>query len=65
MKPPSAKPYTVDSGVEEWLDYARIVKILKGLNYNGGVSIVYEGESDPIDSMRKAADYLRYLWQQD
>ena len=60
-----AKFYHIDSGVEEWLDYARIIKILKGLNYNGGVSIVYEGGSDPIDSMRKAADYLRYLWQQD
>jgi len=55
------KFYHIDSGVEEWLDYPQIVQILKGLNYNGGISIVYEGESDPIESMRKAAVYLRSL----
>ena len=58
---PNFDCYHIDSGVEEWLDYSRIVHILKDLNYNGGISIVYEGESDPIESMRKAAVYLRSL----
>jgi sugar phosphate isomerase/epimerase len=55
------KFYHIDSGVEEWLDYPRILEILRGINYNGCISIVYEGQSDPIDSMRKATSYLRSL----
>ena len=57
-----AKFYQIDSGVEEWLDYPRILDILRAQNYNGCISIVYEGESDPIESMRKAASYLRSIF---
>jgi sugar phosphate isomerase/epimerase len=55
------KFYMIDSGVEEWLDYPRILDILRGIGYNGCLSIVYEGESDPTESMRKAANYLRSI----
>ena len=55
------KFYHIDSGIEEWLDYPRVLDILRGVGYNGPLSIVYEGESDPIESMRKAGDYLRSL----
>ena len=55
------KFYHIDSGIEEWLDYPRVLDILRGVGYNGPLSIVYEGESDPIESMRKAGDYLRTL----
>ena len=53
--------YQIDSGVEEWLDYPRVLEILRGVDYNGCLSIVYEGESDPVDSMRKARSYLESL----
>ena len=55
------KFYHIDSGVEEWLDYPRILDILVEVGYNGPLSVVYEGESDAIDSMEKAAKYLRPL----
>jgi len=56
------KFYRVESGREEWLDYERIVGILKGAGYNGCLSIVYEGdEEDRVDAVRKAADHLREL----
>jgi sugar phosphate isomerase/epimerase len=38
-----AKLYRIKSGQEEWLDYERIVRILRGVKYNGFVSLVYEG----------------------
>ena len=37
-----AKIYKIDSGQEEWLDYKRIMGILRGVNFNGNVSIVFE-----------------------
>lgn len=55
------KFYQIDSGVEEWLDYPRILEILQGLGYNGCLSVVYEGQSDPIECMRKARIYLESL----
>ncbi len=55
------KFYRIDSGVEEWLDYPRILGILRGVGYNGCFSIVYEGQSDRVESMRKAGNYLRSL----
>ena len=56
------KFYKIESGVEEWLDYERIAGILKKVNYNGCISIVYEGEhEDRVDQVRKAANYLRTL----
>lgn len=55
------KFYEIDSGVEEWLDYPRVLDILRGVGYNGCLSVVYEGQSDPIESMRKARNYLESL----
>ena len=56
------KFYEIESGVEKLLDYERIVPIIKKNNYNGCISIVYEGKAeDRIDQVRKAAKYLREL----
>ncbi|MDE0301571.1 MAG: TIM barrel protein [Candidatus Poribacteria bacterium] len=55
------KFYRIDSGVEEWLDYPRIIDIFVEVGYNGTLSVVYEGESDAINSMEKAAKHLRTI----
>jgi sugar phosphate isomerase/epimerase len=41
-----AKLYRLRSGKEEWLDYSRIFRILRRVQYNGFVSLVYEGWKD-------------------
>ena len=58
-----AKFYRVASGVEEWLDYPRILKILKGVDYNGWMSVVYEGwDAEPAaTAVPKAVEHLRTL----
>jgi hypothetical protein len=56
------KFYKIESGKEEWLDYDRIAGILKKINYNGSISIVYEGQQeDRVEQVRLAAVYLREL----
>ena len=56
------KFYRNDTGTEEWLDYPRIMAILKGVGYNGPLSIVYEGQAqDRVEAVRKAAAELRGL----
>ena len=60
-----AKIYKIDNGWEEWLDYARIFKILRQNEFNGTVSIVLEGGQPPrnrVDAqecIKLAADHLR------
>ena len=45
----------------KWLDYERIVALIKTANYNGCISIVYEGEhQDRVEQIRLAAAYLRH-----
>ena len=60
-----AKFYKIDSGREEWLDYGRIVDILKEVNYNGAMGIAFEGgtinECDDREVMRRAAAHLHEL----
>ena len=60
-----AKFYKIDSGCEEWLDYGRIVGILKEANYNGTMGIAFEGgtinDCDDREVMRRAAAHLRQL----
>ena len=59
-----AKIYKIDSGREEWLDYRRIMTILKSANFNGNMSIVFEDRGNRCDyahSIALAAGYLRTL----
>lgn len=50
-------------GGGEWysldLDYDRIVKILKDVNYHGYISIEFEGKEDPKTGVRKSVELLR------
>lgn len=57
------KIYRIQSGVEEWLDYPRIFEILRGVNYNGWLSVVYEGQDAEAEAtaVPKAVRYLRGL----
>jgi L-ribulose-5-phosphate 3-epimerase len=57
------KIYRIQSGVEEWLDYPRILKILRGVNFNGWLSVVYEGQDVEAEAtaVPKAVHYLRKL----
>lgn len=59
-----AKIYKIDSGREEWLDYERIVDILRKVDFNGNMSIVYEGQGNQcsdLEAIGLAVDYLRGL----
>ncbi len=59
-----AKIYKIDSGREEWIDYERVLRILKGVNYNGCMSIVFEGEGnrcEDAEAIGLAAGHLREL----
>jgi len=59
-----AKIYQIDTGVETYLDYPRILALLKEFNYNGNLSIVYEGSEGRNTCTREegialATKYLR------
>ena len=56
-----AKLYRLRSGKEEWLDYDRIFKILRGVKYNGFVCLVYEGwtEMDAPHAVPIGVKFLR------
>ena len=60
-----AKFYKIDSGKEEWLDYERIIDILRGVDFNGAVSVVFEGKDvndcDDKEVIRLSAQHLRDL----
>ena len=57
------KIYRIRSGAEEWLDYPRIFGILKGVDFNGWCSVVYEGQDAEAEAaaVPKAVKYLRSL----
>ncbi|HLJ92598.1 MAG TPA: sugar phosphate isomerase/epimerase family protein, partial [Gemmataceae bacterium] len=55
-----AKLYRLRSGKEEWLDYDRIFKILRSVQFNGFVSLVYEGWSD-MDAMHAVPAGVKFL----
>jgi hypothetical protein len=55
-----AKLYCLRGGKEEWLDYPRIFKTFRKVNYNGFVSLVYEGWSD-MDPMHAVPIGTRFL----
>jgi len=56
-----AKVYRIASGEEAWLNYPRIFDILNGVDYNGWVSIVFEGQDEEGEetAVPKAVKYLR------
>jgi len=60
-----AKLYRVRSGKEEWLDYDRIFKILRGVKYKGFVCLVYEGwqDMDAMHAVPKGVKFLRSYTQ--
>ena len=56
-----AKIYRIASGSEAWLDYDRIMKIVKSVGFNGWMSVVFEGqdELDEPTAVPLAAAFLR------
>ena len=59
-----AKFYKIDSGREEWLDYERIVEIISKVDFNGNISIVFEGQGNQCsdrEAIGLAVAYLRGL----
>lgn len=60
-----AKFYKIDSGREEWLDYERIIGILRRVDFNGAVSVVFEGKDyndcDDKEVVRRSVQHLREL----
>ncbi len=56
-----AKIYEVQDGRETSLDYDRIFQTLRGVGYNGWVSLVYEGQDDERASITAAVPVLRRL----
>jgi len=57
------KIYRIQTGEEQWLDYPRIFEILRNVDYNGWLSIVYEGQDveEEATAVPKAVKYLRKL----
>ncbi len=59
-----AKIYRVETGREEWIDYERVVGILKGAGFDGTVSIVLQNQTEGLantEAVRLAAGHLREL----
>ena len=58
-----AKIYKIDSGREEFLDYDRILAILRSVGYNGTLGLVFElGERNACgyeEAVALAVDHLR------
>lgn len=54
-----AKLYRIATGREESLDYDTIFQTIRGVRYNGWISLVYEGRDDPIEVIPLGVRYLR------
>ena len=55
-----AKVYDLDeSGREKWIDYDRVFGILRKVNFNGFISMIYEGKEDKFTVIPKAIRLLR------
>ncbi len=57
-----AKIYKIDLGREEWIDYERVMGILRGVGYNGSMCICFEGQGNKYgedECMRLAVSHLR------
>lgn len=55
------KIYRIASGDEAWLDYDRILPIIKAAGFNGWMSIVFEGQDEmpEPDAVPLAVDFFR------
>jgi len=60
-----AKFYLSKSSCEDWLDYPRIIDILKDVNFRGPLSIVYEprGKIPSTEALPIAVKYLTKLFK--
>ncbi len=58
-----AKIYRIASGEEKWLDYDRIMPIIRDAGFNGWMSIVFEGqdELDESAAVPMAVTYIRSM----
>ena len=58
-----AKIYRISNGMETWLDYDRIMKILTKIKYNGWLSVVYEGQDaeSEITGVPKSVIFIRNI----
>ena len=56
-----AKIYKIDSGQEELLDYERIVEIIRRADFNGNMSIVFEGRDNQCSDQEAIALAVKYL----
>ena len=55
-----AKIYDMDDrGREKWIDYDRVMNILRKVNYNGFISMIYEGKEDKTTVIPKGIRFLR------
>ena len=59
-----AKIYKIDTGREEWIDYERVMHILRSVGFNGTISIVYEDQGNNCsssDAIALAVEHLRQV----
>ncbi len=56
-----AKIYKIDSGREEWIDYERVMAILRAVDFNGTISIVYEDQGNDCGPRRAIALAVAHL----
>ena len=60
-----SKFYLSKSSYEHWLDYPRIINILKDVNFGGPLSIVYEprGKIPSTEALPIVVQYLTKLFK--
>ena len=51
------------AGKETYIDYRRVVNILRGVHYNGFLGIVYEGTEDEIAAIPRCVRYMRSVME--
>ena len=55
-----AKLYDLDEqGREKWIDYDKVFNILRGVHFNGFISLVYEGKEDQSTAIPRGNRFLR------
>jgi sugar phosphate isomerase/epimerase len=56
------KFYAPDAnGREKYIDYNRVMNILRGVHYNGFLGIVYEGKGDETQDIPRCARFMRQV----